>query len=277
MRQRILILFLMILLGVFITQGTGLFPGIQNVSAIDSDYYSPYDLAYSPDGTMIAVSDLTKARLNIITASTGSIARTIQLTGKPKGVAWNGNTRVYVAEYGAGTVAEIDPSNGSILRRFSTGRMPVGLAVASNKLAVTDFGLKQVTVVDLTTGNNLGSVTVKDYPYFVDMTTNGTYAVVGHAIPSGNAWSTGYAASVSFVDMNTRTRHYESYPADGFHQCQGYQVFTRWTLGLCCTYAGQGNFTDDPNHQRMGQYGCAYNYQCIHPEYLYHGAPGYFI
>ena len=205
MRQRILKLFLMVLLGVFITQGIVWFPGIHDVSAIDSDYYSPFDVAYSPDGTMIAVSDLTNARLNIITASTGSIVRTIQLTGKPKGVAWNGNTRVYVAEYDAGTVAEIDPTDGSILRRFSTGRMPVGIAVASNKLAVTDFGLKQVTVIDLVTGNTLGSASVKDYPYFVDMTTTGTYAVVGHATPSGSAWNTGYAASVSFVDMDTRT------------------------------------------------------------------------
>ena len=110
MNKRILMIFIAIMLGVVVTQGIGLFP--QEVSAASGDYYSPFDLAYSPDGTMIAVSDLTKAKLNIITASTGSIARTVTLNGQPKGLAWSGNTRVYVAEYDAGTVAEVDPATG---------------------------------------------------------------------------------------------------------------------------------------------------------------------
>jgi cytochrome c peroxidase len=203
MNKKILMILMAILLGLVVMQGSGLFP--QEVSALASDYYSPFDLAYSPDGTMIAVTDLTKAKLNIITASTGTIARTVSLNGQPKGLVWSGNTRVYVAEYNAGTVAEIDPSNGSILRRFTTGRKPVGVTVASGKLVVSDFGLSKVTVVDLSTGNILGDVTVKNYPYFVEATTTGAYAIVGHATPSGNAMSSGYASSVSFVDVNART------------------------------------------------------------------------
>jgi cytochrome c peroxidase len=203
MNKRILMILMAILLGVVVIQGFGLFP--QEVSALASDYYSPFDLAYSPDGTMIAVTDLTKAKLNIITASTGTIARTVSLNGQPKGLAWSGNTRVYVAEYNAGTVAEIDPSNGSILRRFTTGRKPAGVAVISGKLAVTDFGLNKVTMVDLSTGNILGDVAVNNYPLFVEGTNDGNYAIVGHATPSGNASSSGYASSVSFVDVNART------------------------------------------------------------------------
>ena len=154
---------------------------------------------------LIAVSDLTKTRLVIITASTGSIARTVALNGQPKGLTWSGNTRVYVAEYDAGTVAEIDLANGSILRRFATGRKPVGVAVASGKLVVTDFGLNKVTVVDLTSGNVLGDVTVNNYPYFAEATTSGSYVIVGHATPSGNAMTAGFASSVTFIDVNART------------------------------------------------------------------------
>ena len=105
----------------------------------------------------------------------------------------------------AGTVAEIDPSNGSIPRRFTTGRKPVGVAVVSGKLVVSDFGLNQVTVVDLTTGSILGDVAVNNYPLFVEGTTNGTYAIVGHATPSGNAMTAGFAPSVTFIDVNART------------------------------------------------------------------------
>lgn len=234
-------------LGVLIvfTQMFGLWPNTK-VQATPSDYYSPYDVAYSPDGTMIAVSDVTKGKLNIITASTGVISKSILLNGQPKGVAWGSNTKVYVAEYDGGNVAEIDPVAGTVLRRFPTGPKPVGVAVKNNTLVVTDYGLGKVSVVDLTTGallaqnlkNNvsvvdstysqstnankisvvdatyaqvasftglLGEIKVKEYPFFVDITTDGNFAIVGHLVPTGGTTITNSAASITFINLATRT------------------------------------------------------------------------
>ncbi|RCX08491.1 YVTN family beta-propeller protein [Anaerobacterium chartisolvens] len=169
------------------------------------EYFSPYDVAYSPDGTMIAVSDATKAKLNIITASTGVIANTVQLNGEPKGIAWSGNTRVYVAEYGAAGVAEIDPAAGKVLSRIATGPKTLGLAVVGNKLVATDFGLNYVSIVDLTAKTVLGKVSVKNYPYFIDITPDGRYAAVGHATPTGDASDVAVNAStVTLIDMDTQ-------------------------------------------------------------------------
>jgi len=206
MKNKLKIFAIMLSAILLITLVIGFIPNMQKkVMALGSDYYSPFDLAYSPNGSYIAVSDLTKAQLNIIDTSTNRVARTVVLKGQPKGVAWSGSNLVYVAEYDGRNVAEIDPVTGNILRRFPTGPKPLGVKVSGSNLVVTDFGQKKVTIVDLVTGTILGNVTINDYPMFLDITTNGVYAVVGHATPTGDATLTGHASSVSFIDINSRT------------------------------------------------------------------------
>lgn len=170
--------------------------------AAEMEYISPYDVAYSPDGSMIAVSDVTKANLYIINASTGEITKSVLLNGKPKGIAWSGNNRVYAAEYDAGGVAEIDPVTGTVMNRIPTGPKPSGLAVSGNNLVVTDFGLNYVSIVDLTTKTVSGNISVSNYPLFVDITPDGSYAAVGHATPSGDASDiSNNASSVTLIDI----------------------------------------------------------------------------
>ncbi len=180
-----------------------LFPESNIGYSADNTYFSPFDTVYSPDGSMIAVSDSTKAQMEILNASNGEIKKIIQLDGQPKAVAWNGNENLYVCEYGAGTVAEVNPVSGQVTRRFTTGSKPLGLAVVESKLVVSDYGLNKISVVDLSSGNVDKDITVKNYPYLMDGTVDGKYAIVGHALPSGNAFEAKYAASVSFIDMNT--------------------------------------------------------------------------
>lgn len=187
-----------------ITLGSFIFPEKDNGYSADNTYLSPFDTAYSPDGSMIAVSDSTKSQLEIIGTSDGGIQKTVPLNGQPKALAWNGNQSVYVCEYGAGTVAEVNPVTGAVTRRFSTGSKPLGAAVIADKLVVSDYGLKKVSVVDLSSGIVEGNISVKNYPYLMDGTVDGKYAIVGHALPSGNAFVPKYASSVTFIDMSTK-------------------------------------------------------------------------
>ena len=205
MRQNVFIkLILMVLcIAIIVTMGSFVFPESISGYSADNEYFSPFDTVYSPDGSMIAVSDTTKSQLEIIKAADGQIQKIIPLDGQPKALAWNGNQYVYVCEYGAGTVAEVDPVAGSVTRRFSTGSKPLGVAVVEDRLVVSDFGLKKVSVVDLSSGNVEENISVRDYPYLLDGTVDGKYAIVGHALPSGNAFVPKYAASVTFVDMST--------------------------------------------------------------------------
>ncbi|HCF93505.1 MAG TPA: hypothetical protein DEW46_00435, partial [Verrucomicrobia bacterium] len=94
-------------------------------------YRSPADVAFSPDGRWLAVSDATAEKLVLVESGNLEVARDIQLQGKGAGVVWaNDGSRLYVAESENATIAEIDPETGGILRRFAVRLRPYGLALA---------------------------------------------------------------------------------------------------------------------------------------------------
>jgi len=194
---------MVLFIAVAITVGSYVAPEDWNGYSAEERYYSPFDTVYSPDGSMIAVSDTTMSQLQIIDAAENNTKNVVDLDGQPKSLTWNGNKYVYVCEYGAGTVAEINSSNGEVVRRFKTGSKPVGCSIVDGKLVVSDFGLGRVSIVDLTNGDVEKNVSVNDYPYLIDGTVDGNYAIVGHSLPSGDASAPKYASSVTFVDMGT--------------------------------------------------------------------------
>jgi len=67
-------------------------------------------------------------------------------------VAWGKGSRVYVSEYDNGTVAEVQTRTGKVVRRFAVGPKPVGVAFAAKKklLVVSNYGLNNVSIVDVT-------------------------------------------------------------------------------------------------------------------------------
>ncbi len=61
-------------------------------------YRSPFDLAYSPDGGKLAISDRTAGRLYILDAEAATVAREIVLRGSSMGIAWQADGRIAVSE-----------------------------------------------------------------------------------------------------------------------------------------------------------------------------------
>ena len=100
----------------------------------EQPYRSPYDLAFSPDGCTLAVSDHTAGVVSLVDVTTGQVACEVALHGQPAGIAWSPDgTRVYVAEYQAGTTAEVDTATGGVVRRFDTGAWPADTAAAGDE------------------------------------------------------------------------------------------------------------------------------------------------
>lgn len=176
---------------------------INTVSVLNAQvYHSPFDCAYSPDETMLAVSDSTAKSVVILNASDGSKIKEVVLSGQPKGVAWADNNLILVSEYDNGTVAEVGVSQGAIVRRFKVGLKPVGLAVHNSTLFVANSGIGTVSVINLNTGGLSGQVAVRYQPQFIDITPDGSFALVTNLLPFGDATSYPHGSEVSFINLN---------------------------------------------------------------------------
>jgi DNA-binding beta-propeller fold protein YncE/mono/diheme cytochrome c family protein len=175
------------------------------VAAEEGIYRSPFDLAFSPNGKRVAVSDRTAGVLYIIEPSSDRAAKTIALQGKPSGVAWTPNGTIVVAEYDAGTVAEVDAASGKVVRRIRVGPKPIGVAVAAkrNLLIVCDYGLHFVSIVDLKSGKERKRIPAVRQPCFAAITPDGRTAVVGNLIPFGPANDPASAAIITLIDLET--------------------------------------------------------------------------
>ncbi|WP_077148907.1 hypothetical protein [Sphingopyxis sp. KK2] len=89
----------------------------------------------SPDGKLIATSNIAAGTISLFDAETRAPVRTILVSGEQaKGqvtLLFSGDSkRLYAAETGHDMVAEIDVASGKVLRRIAGGKNGDGLAIA---------------------------------------------------------------------------------------------------------------------------------------------------
>jgi len=167
-------------------------------------YRSPYDLAFSPDGKTLAVSDRIAGCLCLVDVAAKKVAREVALKGQPTGVAWAPDgKKVYVAERNAGTAAEVDAGSGKVARRLKVGRRPVGVALAPKKglLLACNTVEDDVSVVDLASGKEKRRIALLHQPFFAAVSPDEATAVVGNLLPRGSAADPQTAACVSLIDL----------------------------------------------------------------------------
>jgi DNA-binding beta-propeller fold protein YncE len=171
-------------------------------------YRSPFDVAFSPKGRLVAVSDHTGASAVILDATLGQVVHQVPLRGKPAGVVWSADgSSVYVAETTAGTVAEIDLA-GNVVRRLKVGPWPMGLALAPRRgwLVAANYATGSVSLVELATGEEIARIPVARTPFFVAITPDENTALVGNRLPAADAMSGSASARISFVSLSQRNR-----------------------------------------------------------------------
>jgi YVTN family beta-propeller protein len=97
----------------------------------------PLRLAIRPQGDVAVTSDLADGTLSVIDLDTGEVTRTIAVSGRMEAqtrfqvtILWSADgQRIYVAETGTDTVAEIDYAAGVVVRRLTAGEGGDGLAI----------------------------------------------------------------------------------------------------------------------------------------------------
>ncbi len=165
------------------------------------EIHSPFDVAWAPQGGLVAVSDYTAAAVVLI-GTDGKMAKTIALKGQPAGLDWAPDgRRLYVAERGAGTLAEVDPAAGTVVNRLKVARYPIGVAVRADLLAVTDNGGNTLVIFDRASGAEKARIPCVYRPWDVALSPDGTLAVVSNLIPLGDARSPSQAAAVTLIDL----------------------------------------------------------------------------
>lgn len=97
----------------------------------------PLRIAVRPQGDVAITSDLRDGSLSVIDTATAKVIRTIPVSGPAEAEArfqvtilWSADgKRIYVAETGSDTVAEVDFASGTVLRRLKVGEGGDGMAI----------------------------------------------------------------------------------------------------------------------------------------------------
>ena len=94
----------------------------------------PIRVAASPDGRWIVTSNVGDGSLTVIDAASRKKVRDVPITGTQEAgqvtILFGPDGRLYAAETGRNTVAEIDLASGKVLRRLPAGTNGDGLAIA---------------------------------------------------------------------------------------------------------------------------------------------------
>jgi len=167
-------------------------------------YRSAQDAAWSADGKMIAVTDSTGGSLAVLDDA-GKLLREVALSGSPRGVVFGQGAKCYVAEYDAGTVAEVDAAAGKVLRRIQVGPKPVAVALAAKAglLLVSNYGLHCVSVIDLASGAEKARIDTPASPEGIAVSPDESVAMVANLSPAGDATSASHAAGVTVIDLKS--------------------------------------------------------------------------
>jgi DNA-binding beta-propeller fold protein YncE len=164
-------------------------------------YRSAFDAAFSPDGKLLAVSDRTAKSLVFFDVAGKKIACEAELKGGGNAVAWAADgSKVYVAEYEADSVAEVDAS-GKVLRHLPTGVRPVGVALKGGLLVVANSFTDNVSIINVASGKQEACVAVPRNPYFVAVSPTAPLAVVGNLLPAMPAVDPDCAAAITLIDL----------------------------------------------------------------------------
>lgn len=167
-------------------------------------YHSPFDVAFSPDGKLLAVSDRTAKALAFVDVASGKVLRQAALSGQPGRIAWSPDaSKAYVAQYESASVAEISAADAKVIRTMPAGTYPLGTALAAKRqlLLVGNTALADVSVIDLASGKEKARIKVQRDPFHIALSPDESLAVVSNLLPAMPASDPQATAALSILDL----------------------------------------------------------------------------
>jgi DNA-binding beta-propeller fold protein YncE len=167
-------------------------------------YHSPVDVAYSPDGHLLAIADRTGRQVVIHNVRADKPVHRVPLPGRPGSVVWSGDGGVvYASEYETESVASIDAGRGTVRRRYAVGPYPVGVALVRKRglLLAANTGSHDVSVIELSTGAQKARIPCVREPFDISVAPDESLAIVSNLLPAGSALRPQTTAVVSLLDL----------------------------------------------------------------------------
>jgi YVTN family beta-propeller protein len=165
----------------------------------------PEDVAITPNGAYVYVTNLYGNSVSVINTATNTVTTTIPVGINPYFAAVTPNgAYVYVTNSGGNSVSVISTATNTVTATIPVGPDPFGVAVTPNGayVYVTNYGGYTVSVISTATNTVTGTVNVGFGPIAVAVTPNGAYAYVTNFLgdSGGNSEST-----VSVINTATNT------------------------------------------------------------------------
>ncbi|MCJ7756660.1 MAG: hypothetical protein MUP24_00830, partial [Gillisia sp.] len=136
------------------------------LNMINADYFSPFNLAVSNNGSRLYVIAQDADALLVVDAENSKVLHKIDVGVHPHSVILNGDGKIaYVSNQWSDNVSVIDLATSKVIDTLKTGNGPAGLALSANgqflyavnafssNLSVINLSAKQ-EIKRLTTGNN---------------------------------------------------------------------------------------------------------------------------
>lgn len=171
-------------------------------SSSASDPKSPTALAIAPDQQTLYVAELTGSSVAVVKLPELQLKRRIDIGGKATGIATYGNQLLVTSTQNLGELLVIDPSSGKINQRVKVGQGAKSPVVdpARNLAYVCNYFKNSVSVIDLTSYQELKRIPVLRLPTSAVLNADGSRLYVANLLPDGPSNVKHTAAKVSIID-----------------------------------------------------------------------------
>jgi YVTN family beta-propeller protein len=158
-----------------------------SVFAAEPKYLNPIELAVSPDGARLYIVCEGSDELTVVEAQSGKVLSRVAVGKVPKGIALSSNgATIFVANSWSDTVSAIDAQRLQVAKTYRAGFEPTGVAVSGNALYTANRIGNDVSVIDLSTGDETrrlpagrGASYLAMFPSGVSLVSTNIYPEIG--------------------------------------------------------------------------------------------------
>ncbi len=173
--------------------------------AINADYFSPFNMAISPDGGTLYVVAQEASALLVVDIDSEKVLDKIAVGERPHSVILKSNGKTaYVSNQWADNIYEIDLPLAEVVDTLQTGSGPAGLVLSHDErfLIVVDSYSSEVSFIDLQSGAEIRRLMAGNNPVQVDISPVGDLLYVSSRRTLPKPYQTPPVTEMTVIDAD---------------------------------------------------------------------------